>query len=511
MKKKNVSIMIRGLALCFCTPFIVYGNPQTTTSAPAKQECTGESQRENLSTVRHSIRINGIPLEYDATSGYLPLLDAAGNLQARIFFVAYEKKGPAEKSRRPVTFAFNGGPGAASIWLHLGGLGPRRLPFPDDGKAMPKSPSLIENSYTWLDFTDLVFIDPIGTGYSRTAPGIDPRQFYNLEGDIQSIGSFIRLYTTKFERWLSPKFIAGESYGTTRAAGLAEYLQNHLGINLMGLILISTVLDFQFISFEKGNDLPYILSVPSYTATAWYHKRLSSPRQRDLNRTLAEVENWALTKYMPALARGDTLSDTERRGIINELAGFTGLSFGYIDANNLRVGNVQFVKELLRGENRLVGLMDGRVTGIDINPTGEYGGYDPSFFNTINPLVAVMNEYVRKELGYVNELPYEYLSRKVNETWDYKADRAGYLDTTVSLHTAMTKNPHLKVFVAGGYFDMTTPYFSNVYMINHLNLAPSLRKNIIFVPYLSGHQIYTSLPMLIKLTENASEFIKGAQ
>jgi carboxypeptidase C (cathepsin A) len=291
--------------------------------------------------------------------------------KASIFYIAYTKQDEAEPGLRPVTFSFNGGPGSSSVWLHLGLLGPKRVLLDEIGGAPPPPYRLVENAHSLLDFTDLVFIDPVSTGYSRVVPGETPKQFHDIQKDIESVGEFIRLYATRTNRWSSPKFLIGESYGTTRAAGLSGHLQDRLGMYLNGIMLVSTILNFQTGWFNPGNELPYILFLPTYTATAWYHQRLAEDLQADLYQTLAEVEAFALGEYTLALMEGDILSANKRAEIVRKLARFTGLSESYIERTNLRIKDYRFVKELLRDERRTVGRLDSRFTGIDRDAAGE--------------------------------------------------------------------------------------------------------------------------------------------
>jgi carboxypeptidase C (cathepsin A) len=460
------------------------------------------------SMTRHSIEIKGKKLNYTATAGYIQLKSETGKPRANIFFVAYVKDDEEGKSKRPITFAFNGGPGASSIFLHLGALGPKRALLGDE-EALPPPYKLVLNEYTWLPFTDLVFIDPVGTGYSLPAPGVKPKEFYGVKGDVQSVGEFIRVYLTRYQRWLSPKFIAGESYGTTRAAGLSGYLQNKLGINLNGILLISEVLNFQTIMFSPGNDLPYILYLPPYALAAWYHRKLSPALQADLSKTREEAEQFALNEYTLALAKGDGLSDGEKDRIIKKLSDYTGLPKIYIRNSNLRIPTDAFVKELLRNENRRIGLLDSRITArYRVHEFVE----DPSVFVVTGPLVATWNEYVRNELKYETEIPYEILSTKVNEEWDWGSGRGGlgYLDVAKILHQAMSENKFLKVFIASGYYDLDTSYFATKYTVNHLGLEPNLRSNITLAYYDAGHQMYTDLSSLKKLTADVAGFFKAS-
>ncbi len=459
----------------------------------------------------HTLTIENRSIDYTAVAGFLPITDDGGKNLARMFFVAYFRDSQPDLAKRPITFAFNGGPGASSIWLHLGGLGPKYLPFPNDGKTLPASPRLADNPYTWLEFSDLVFIDPVGSGFSRAVPGVNPNQFFEVEGDTRSVAQFIRTFLTHYNRWLSPKFITGESYGATRAAALAGHLQDKMGLYIDGVIFISAVLDFRTILFEPGNDLPYALAVPSFATTAWYHKKLSPELQKDFNHTVERARQWAMTDYLVALAKGDTLSDAERKKIIDQFAAFTGLAPSFIDSSNLRVSTYQFVKELLRGEDRVLGLMDSRVVGYDLNRPGEYARYDPSFFMTIGPLNAAINHYVRNDLQFQTDLPFEYLNRQANQAWKFEYQGNSYVNVAPTLREAMIKNYHLRVLIVGGYYDLTTPYFTNVYAAQHMDMPPALRKNIQFAKFPSGHQIYTPFPILRQLSKEANRFITNME
>jgi carboxypeptidase C (cathepsin A) len=471
---------------------------RTATKKPSK-----EPPEEALSVTRHSIEVIGKNVNYAATAGYLPMKDESGKLKANIFFVAYVKD-DEDKSNRPITFAYNGGPGASSTWLHLGALGPKRAPL-TEGKTLPPPYRWVTNEYTWLDFTDLVFIDPVGTGYSRPAPGVKPEEFFGVKEDIQSIADFIRVYVTRYERWLSPKIIVGESYGTTRTAGLSGYIQNRLGMNLNRVILILSVLNFQTITFTPGNDLPYILYLPSYTFAAWYHRKLPPTLQADIKQTQQEVEQFAMTEYLLALAKGNALSDGERNRIVDKLAEYTGLQKTFIKNSNLRINRDDFLTELLRTENRQLGVLDSRITGnYQVNTFME----DPSVFETTGPLVAAWNGYVRSELNYKNDLPYIFLSTKANRVWKWGSAAEGYVNVAETLGLAMSENRSLKVFIASGHYDLDTAYFAAKYIVNHLNIAPALQGNITLAYYDAGHQMYTHPASLKKLARDIEGFFK---
>jgi carboxypeptidase C (cathepsin A) len=380
-----------------------------------------------------------------------------------------------------------------------------------DEKDQPLPPPyrLTDNQQSVLDETDLVFIDPVSTGYSRAVPGEKTAQFHGFKKDIESVGDFIRLYTTRYNRWASPKFLIGESYGTTRAAGLAGYLQDRHGMYLNGIMLVSTILNFQTARFFTGNDLPYVLFLPTYAATAWYHHKLPEELQADLSRTLKEVEAFALGEYNLALMKGAALADEERAEVVEKLARYTGLTPDYIEQTNLRINIHRYVKELLRDQHRTVGRFDSRFTGIDRDAAGEKHEYDPSYVVVQGAYTAMLNDYVRVELKYENDQLYEIISDRV-QPWSYEEHQNQYLNVAETLREAMTKNPFLKVFVANGYYDLATPYFATHYTFNHLGIDASLQDNICMGHYEAGHMMYIHGPSLVQLKADLASFIQAA-
>jgi carboxypeptidase C (cathepsin A) len=421
--------------------------------------------------------------------------------------MAYTLAGAGPAAERPLMFSFNGGPGSSSVWLHLGALGPKRVRMLDDGQMPPPPFQLVDNQQTWLDQTDLVFIDPVGTGYSRAARPDLAGKFFGLRGDIESVGEFIRLYLTRYERWSSPLFLVGESYGTTRAAGLAGHLIDR-GIAFNGVVLVSAILSFQTARFDFGNDLPYVLFLPTYTATAWYHKKLAADLQQNLRKTLDEVERWATTEYAVALGKGDRLTPEERQSVIEKLARYTGLDRKFIDNSNLRIEIQRFDKELLRDQKRTVGRLDSRFKGMDSLAVTERPDFDPSNAAIRPPYTATFNNYVRTELGYKSDLEYYILGGGIGQ-WNWGTGN-NYADTSDALRSAFAKNPYLKVFVGCGYYDLATPYFAAEHTLNHMNLDPSLRGNIKLAYYEAGHMMYIEGRSLAQLKRDVSAFIQGA-
>jgi len=374
---------------------------------------------------------------------------------------------------------------------------------------MPAPPYRYEdNEQTWLDRTDLVFIDPVGTGFSRAAKEELDGKFCGFKGDIESVGEFIRLYLTRSQRWSSPLFLAGESYGTTRAAGLAGHLVDK-GITFNGIVLISTVLDFGAIRFMPANDLPFQLFVPTYAATAWYHGKLSDELQRrDLPDLMSEIKAWSEGELTLALMKGDRLDDAERRSVAKKLSAYTGLDLDYVLGTNLRINIYHFCKELLRGDKRSVGRLDSRFKGIEALTVTERPEFDPSMLAITPPYTSAFNHYVRSELGIETDLNYETLSAKVNEKWEW--EKGSMPATGEALRGAIAKNPHTKVFVGQGYYDLATPHFATEYMISHMNIDPEHRDNVEAANYEAGHMFYLDAESLAAFRADIDRFIRTA-
>ena len=486
---------------------------ETTKPESQKSEDGKDKKRKLLGIApietHHETSVGGRTLKYTARAGVLPLKDEFDETQAEIFFMAYELDGVKDRSTRPLTFAFNGGPGSSSIWLHMGAVGPKRVVMEKEG-WMPRPPFRYENNaQTWLDQTDLVFIDPVGTGYSRAAKEELDKKYWGYIGDIESIGEFIRLFLARYGRWTSPLFLAGESYGTTRAAGLAGYLVDH-GIAFNGIILASSALDFNAFRFGRANDTPYVLFVPTYAATAWYHKRLSPALlAKPVAELTADVKAWAETKLLPALMKGDRIDDVERKSVARKLAEFTGLDAEYILGTNLRVDIHRFCKELLRDQRRSVGRIDSRFQGVEAVAVNETPEFDPSMVAITPPYAAALNQYVRMELGIETDLVYEVMSGKINEKWQWEN---GQMPATgEEVRVALAKNPYMKVLVAQGYYDLATPLFATEYMISHMNVDAKLRGNIEMAYYGSGHMFYLDVDCLAAFKADVDRFLNASK
>ncbi|HEV2437464.1 MAG TPA: peptidase S10, partial [Verrucomicrobiae bacterium] len=460
----------------------------------------------------NTVTIAGKRVTYVAETGMLPILKPDGTSRASVFYVAYTRvekseigNRKSEMEQRPVTFCFNGGPGSSSVWLHLGALGPRRVKLNDDG-TLPKPPFRIEdNAYSILDGSDLVFIDPVVTGFSRVAKDEKSDQFLSQAGDLESVGEFIRLWTTRHDRWLSPKYLCGESYGVFRAAGLAAYLDSRYGMYLNGVILLSGVLDFATIEDGPGNDLPYELFLPNYTATAHYFKKLPPDLQSDLPKALAESRKFALGEYASALQQGAALPAAEREKIVAELARLTGLKPQVIADNHLRIDSDVFRKQLLHDEGLILGAYDARITGRDDDPASPYPDFDPSYAATYGPFAAAMNAYARQELKFEDDLPYEIIANV--QPWKYDVHNQ-YPSESRDLASVMNQNPYMRVLVLNGMRDLVCPPDTMRYALDHMPLDPAYRTNISYANFEAGHMMYVNLPDLKKMHTVLEKFLE---
>jgi carboxypeptidase C (cathepsin A) len=474
-----------------------------------------DSAADQITAVtRHQLSINGKVLKYTARAGFLPIRDQFGETKAQFFYIAYVLDDEGEKSGRPVTFAWNGGPGAASSLVHLGILGPRRAKFLSEYKTPPPPYELVDNTETWLQFTDLVMVDPIGTGYSYALTPEYGKMFWGVSQDVDSISEFIRIYLNRYDALDAPIFLLGESYGTFRAAGVAEELVKKR-FSLRGVVMIGSILDMR-----AKSDVSLALIIPSYTAAAFYHKKLPSELQTDFQETLRQAETWAETEYVGAVMRGDRISADERQAITAKFARFTGLDPKFIDKKNLRVEMDQFANQLLASEKKFVGHYDSRILGENENPQGRYDPTkDPSLSS--NGISNLIVPYIRSELGLKIDRPYQGPfggfwppARTPRGDWmAYRWDWGSILDNklnmSAALGRAMRKKTDLHVFMASGYYDLATPYFVAENTISQMGIGAELRDHIIHTVYEGGHALYLDDAVRLKLTKDAASFYKS--
>jgi carboxypeptidase C (cathepsin A) len=469
---------------------------------------------DDLVAAKHHLKVGRRTLDYTATTGRIVLRDEVYEdgvfkgfkPKAEVSITTYTVDTP-EATKRPVTFAFNGGPGSSSVWLHLGLFGPRRVLMGDVGNLLPPPYALADNAESLLAVSDLVFIDPVSTGYSRTLENTKPEAFHGYHGDIESVGEVIRIWTARHKRWMSPKLVAGESYGTLRGAALVEHLQSRHGMYVNGLILISSVLDLSSIDFEgQRNDRAHALYLPTYAAIAHYHGKLG---RGSLKSVVRQAEEYAARDYPWVLSRGDRLTRKERATAVKRIASLTGLTEDYVDRADLRIEHWRFFGELLRDERRTAGRLDGRFSGPAASAIAENMDADPSHDAIAGPYAAAFNHYVRDELGYENDLPYEQISRRV-QPWSYKDFEGKPIDVTPRLERAMRQNPHLKVHVAYGYYDGATPHFAAEDVVAHLQIPEELRANIEHAYYEAGHMMYVHEPSRLRQSKDLADFVTRA-
>ncbi|MFK7789711.1 MAG: S10 family peptidase [Phycisphaeraceae bacterium] len=489
---------------------IAFVAPWPSIAEPDAKESESKAKADNdWSVTEHEVSIAGKAIAYTATAGTIQLKDDKNDkTKANMFFIAYTGKHEGKPQDRPVMFCFNGGPGSSSVWLHMGCFGPRRVHTDDIGHAVGPPYSLKDNALSLLDTTDLVFIDPVSTGFSRVEEGTSTSEYHSVSGDINSVAEFIRLWITKNDRWLSPKYLAGESYGTTRAAGVTNRLQSS-GIDVNGVVLVSAVLSFQTLRFDEGNDLPYQLYLPTYPALAHYHRRLDDNLQkRKLPELLDEVEMFSRKVYGPALMLGTDLSNEDRQKLADQLARYTGLDSELILDSNLRVPQWRFGGNLLKEQSKAIGRFDGRIIGPDLDKaTDSSGATDPSYSRVAGGFTATFNDYVRGELGYDTDMNYGIL---VGVRWNYDRAKSNYLNVAGDLRKAMAENPKLRVYVAAGYYDLATPYHAAEYTINHSITHPHARKRVQFGYFESGHMVFTHKPSLEKLRGELVDFFSDS-
>jgi carboxypeptidase C (cathepsin A) len=484
-------------------------------SAPSPKSPGAETEKETpkaeTSVTEHSIQIGSKTIAYTATAGTLVLRDDEDQPEALFGYTAYVLKGVTDPRSRPITFAYNGGPGSSSFWLHMGALGPRRIVTTDAGPTPPPPYQIVDNDQSILDVSDLVMIDPVGTGFSHAVGKKENKDFWGTDPDIASVSQFIFQYVSDNERWNSPKFLLGESYGTTRSAGVVDYLSKEKGMAMNGVVLVSVALDLEAIFDWPGNERPFPFFVPTFAATAWYHEALRG-RPVELEPFLDEVRAWAMGPYCDALAKGDRLPDDERTEVVSTLHRYTGLSEDYIRKANLRVSEPEFTHELLNDQRETVGRLDSRFTGFTFDQLGENAEYDPQSEAVSAAFTAAFLDYYHRDLGFGKDKTY-HTSAEVFGSWDFKHRAPGspfpipMVNTGLDLAEAMGLNPNLRVLVLNGYYDLATPFLATEYMFAHLGLSPELASHVTMKYYRAGHMMYLHAESLAKMKSDVAAFI----
>jgi len=479
---------------------------------PAAQQANKSTvaPTEQSTVTEHTLALNGETIHYTATAGNLLIRDAKNKPNGSMFYVAYTEDGVAAQDR-PVTFLYNGGPGSSTIWLHMGSFGPMRIETASPEATPPAPYHLVPNQYSLLDKTDLVFIDAMGTGFSRPVDKGTLKDFIGVDEDVHAFNKFITRYLTVNGRWDSPKFLIGESYGTTRSAALAYSLQQS-GISLNGVVLISSILNFNDIT--AGGDTNFIGDLPSFAAIAWYHNKLAN-KPADLQAFLAQARTYARGPYAEALWQGDNLSAAEEDQVAQKLSQLTGVSAQYWKEANLRLTASNFRKELMRGDRRTLGRYDARFEGFDSQAIGANPSYDPSDTGIAGAFVAAFHTYLADDLKYSTDESYKATAYGPNFKWDWKhktphGSEERFPDVALDLAAAMRENPHLLLFSGNGYFDLATPFFKTEFDIDHMELPPSIQKNVRFRYYPSGHMIYLNVQALKQLKSDLAQFYSDA-
>ncbi len=513
-ERRGARILFRS-ALFACTVTLVLGQvprQDTTPVTPPKEEKQTPVPPERSSVTKHELTLNGRALHYTATAGTL-LIDGEDNKPyGSVFYVAYTEDGISDPRTRPVTFLYNGGPGSASLWMHMGSFGPVRVVTASPEATAPAPYQIVPNEYSLLDKTDLVFVDAVGTGFSRAVGNATEKNFAGTDQDVVAFNKFITRYITVNQRWNSPKFLYGESYGTTRSAALADSLEND-GIACNGVILMSTILNY--FELAPGLDNDFIGDLPSFAAIAWHYNKLAK-KPSDFKEFLDEVRAFARGPYADALAQGDALPESQVDAVAAKMSAYTGISVQYIKEANLRISASRFRKELLRGDREILGRYDARFEGTDFDAAGETPGYDPSSTGITAAFVSAFHDYLERDLKYSSKEEYYTHGINVIQSWDWNHHVPGSRQplhepyVAGDLADAMRKDPHLKVFSANGLFDLATPFFKTEYDLSHMELDPKLRHNVEFGYYPSGHMIYLNVEALKQLKSDLAKFYSAA-
>lgn len=492
------------IILFFSLILCVSGAPKPDKSKDASAAEASETKIPEPVMREATVEIAGRKIPYRVTTGKLLLKKEDGKPRASIFHVSYERTDVKNPAERPVMFAFNGGPGSSAVWLHLGVLGPKIIQLPGDGTSPPLPPvRVIDNPQSILDVCDLVFVDPVSTGYSRPESDVKPGEFHGLDEDIESVGDFVRRWISEHDRWASPKYLLGESYGGIRVAGLSQHLQSRYGMHLNGVVLLSSLLDFATLQPAPGNDLSHLVFLPAFTGTAQFHGKIQGDRDEMIRRST----DFAFGKYASALLKGSSLPAEERAEIAEELEKLSGISAEQWILRNLRIGPSFFRSELLRAEGKVVGRFDARVAWDATDPAAQTPSFDPSYALAFGAFSSAMLDYLGRDLGYKEDQPYEILTGKVHP-WRWNANNS-VVNVSGRLATAMRDNPHLRVLVMGGLTDLATPPEGVEYSLRHLpDLPQSARKNISSTLYDGGHMFYLNPPDLIKTRADLLEFLR---
>ena len=467
------------------------------------------------SVTKHSATIGGKVINYTATAGALILKNEKDEPVALFGYTAYTKDGETDMTKRSITFAYNGGPGSSSYWLHMGILGPKRVVVANAETIPPPPYKMEDNANSILDVSDLVMIDPVGTGLSHAIGKAKNKDFWGVDADIKSVGNFIKQYVTDNSRWNSPKYLLGESYGTMRSAGVANYLQEDVGMEMNGVILVSVVLDLRTLTFQQGDDISYVMHLPTYAATAWYHNKIPN-KPASLETFLNDVRAFAAGEYTSALMKGDNLSDAEKENIATKLSSFTGLSKDYLLKANLRVNEPQFTQELLRSEHKTVGRLDSRYTGVNQDLLSEYSSFDPQSSAISPAFTSVFLDYYYGDLKMDKSNSYHtsaYSTEGFDWDWKHKKNGGGgdpvTPNTAVDLAEAMSHNPNLRVLVLNGYYDLATPFYATEYTFDHTGLEKKLKQNITLKYFNAGHMMYIEPASAIAFKKDVADFING--